>query len=93
MSVTRTWGLKLLFQPVLGNDGRFASITAKPPPVANLRGNPSQRSQPGNPVLGKLLSQVAQIVGQLTTAIDLAALGPGLPDHRGLAHILLRTAA
>ena len=80
-----------LFQPVLGHDSGLAAISAGTAPVANLRSDPGQRRQPGNTVPGNPFALIAQIVGQLAIAVDLAAVSPGLPNELSLTYILLRT--
>ena len=82
-----------LLQPVLGDDGRFATIAARTSLAAQLSSDPGQRRQSGNPVLRYAFAQAAQIVGQPAIAVDLAAVGLGLPDQLYLSHILLRTVA
>ena len=49
--------------------------------------------QPGDPVLRNLFPEIPQIVGALAIALNLAAIGPGLPDEVRLARIVLRAAA
>lgn len=83
--------VKPLLQLVLGNDGWLAGIPTGTTPVANLRGDPGLGRQPSHPVLGNELTLIAQIVCQLAIAIDLATVGPGLPDQFGLARVFLRT--
>ena len=86
-------GAELLLQLVLSHDGRFAAIAARSALVAQLRSDPGQRRQTRHPVLGNLFAQVAQVVRQLAIAIDLAAVGPGLPDQLRLTRIFLRAVA
>lgn len=85
--------LEPLLQPVLGHDRGLAAVATGTAPVADLRGVPGQRRQPGDPVLRDAFALITQIVRQLAMAVDLAAVGPGLTDQLGLTHILLRTAA
>jgi hypothetical protein len=47
----------------------------------------------GHTVLRDALALITQIVRQLAIAIDLAAVGPSLPDQLGLAKIFLREVA
>jgi hypothetical protein len=86
-------GLEPLLQPVLRHDGWLAAVAPGTAFVANLCGDPGQRRQARHSVLGYLLALIAQIVRQLAIAVDLAAVGPGLPDQLGLTRILLCTVA
>lgn len=76
--------LKPLLQPVLGHHGGVDIRPAqRPPPVMPA----------GHTVLRDALALITQIVRQLAIAIDLAAVGPSLPDQLGLAKIFLREVA
>src|SRR6056297_722989 len=96
--------IEALLQPVLGHHRGLATIPAGATLVAHLSSDPGQRRKAGNTVLRDAFTLVAQIVGQLAPygdcqqsptgqwiAIDLAAVGPGLPDQLGLTCILLST--
>lgn len=85
--------LEPLLQPVLGHNRGLSTVAIGTAPVADLRGDPGQRCQPGNSVLRDAFSLITQIVRQLAIAIDLAAVGLGLTDQLGLTHIFLRTVA
>lgn len=85
--------LELPVQGVGCGDSRLAAISPWATLVANLGQDACKAGQPGDPVLGNLLPQIAQIVSELAIAIDLATVGPGLPDQFRLACIVPRTAA
>ena len=85
--------VELLLQLVLGHDGWPAAIPAWTALVAHLRGDPGQRRPTRHSVLGNLFALVAQIVGQLAIAVDLAAVRPCLTDQLRLTRIFLRTVA
>ena len=85
--------LEAPLQPVLGDYRSLAAISTGAALVAHLSCDPGDGCQPGNAVLRDSLTLVAQIVRQLAIAIDLGALGPGLPDQLGLARIFLRSVA
>jgi hypothetical protein len=85
--------LELPVQGVGCDDSRLAAISPWATLVANLGQDACKAGQPGDPVLGNPFPLISQIISQLAIAIDLAALGPGLPDKVRLAHIFQSTAA
>jgi hypothetical protein len=84
--------LELAVQPVGRDDSRLPAIPSRAALVADLGQDACKAGQPGDPVLRNPFPLIAQIVSQLAIAIDLAAVGPGLPDQLRLAHVVLRAA-
>jgi hypothetical protein len=80
--------LELSVEGIGRDHSRLAAISSRAPLVADLGRYACQASQPGDPVLGNLFPEIAQIVGELAIAIDLAAVGPSLPDQLGLPRIV-----
>lgn len=82
--------LELPIQGVGRDDSRLPTVSSRAALVADLGGDARKASQPGDPVLGNPFPLVPQIVSQFAIAIDLAAVGPSLPDQLRLAHIVPR---
>lgn len=84
---------ELAVQGVCHGHRRLATVAPGAALVADLGQDACKAGQPGDPVIGSLLPLITQIVSQLSIAIDLATVGPGLPDQVCLTCIVSRTAA
>ena len=89
----RSLDVELPVERIIDNDGGAAAIFARTTFVTDLSLDPGKPCQTCDAVRAAHLSLIEQIVMKLAIAIDLAALGPGLPDQFGLADIVPRTQA